>query len=242
MYPNIETIIENALANHVKRMLIICCTKIEYERALEIQSKYPDLFDVAFGFYPHQVNDFKEEDYLYLEEQIKQKKLIAIGEIGLDYYWDNVSKEYQLVGFHRQMELAKKYQIPVLIHNREATQDVLEVLTAYPEVKGLFHCFSGSLETAKIVTKMGYYCSFAGPITYKNSRHAQDVALNIDLKWLFVETDSPYLTPHPYRKYRNEPKYVSVTFDKLCELKQIDHETCAKQLEINYQTLFQKTE
>ena len=228
----------NALDYNVQRMLIICCTKIEYERALSIQNKYPQLFDIAFGFYPHQVNDFNEEDYIYLEEQIKQNKLIAIGEIGLDYYWDNVSKEDQMVAFKRQMDLASKYQIPILIHNREATADVIEVLKAYPDVIGVFHCFSGSLETAKIVTKLGYYISFAGPLTFKNARSALEVAANIDLKYMFVETDSPYLTPHPYRGKRNEPKYVALTFEKLCEIKNISKEEAMLQLEKNYQKMF----
>lgn len=238
LYGRIEEIITNALEHNVKRMLIICCTKIEYERALNIQNKYPHLFDIAFGFYPHQVNDFNEEDYIYLEEQIKQNKLIAIGEIGLDYYWDNVSKEDQMVAFKRQMDLASKYQIPILIHNREATADVIEVLKAYPDVIGVFHCFSGSLETAKIVTKLGYYISFAGPLTFKNARSALEVAANIDLKYMFVETDSPYLTPHPYRGKRNEPKYVALTFEKLCEIKNISKEEAMLQLEKNYQKMF----
>ncbi len=238
LYEDIDQIITNALEHDVKRMLIICCTQIEYERALQLKQKYPELFDIAYGFYPHQLDEFNEDDYLYLEEQIKQKRLIAIGEIGLDYYWDNVSKEKQMVGFKRQMELANQYQIPVLIHNREATNDVIEVLKQYPNVKGVFHCFSGSYETAKIVTKLGYYISFAGPLTFKNARTALEVAANIDLQYMFVETDSPYLTPHPYRGKRNEPKYVRVTFEKLCEIKQMNQEQVAQQLEINYQKLF----
>ncbi len=238
LYPMADELIARAKEHYVEHMLVICCTQVEYERALLLQSKYPEVIDIAYGFYPHQVNDFNEDDYIYLEEQIKQRKLCALGEIGLDYHWDDVSKEDQLVAFKRQMDLASKYEIPVVIHMRESTQDSLNVLKQYPKVKGILHCYSGSIEIAREAIKLGYLISFGGPLTFKNGRNILEVCDQLALENVVVETDSPYLTPHPYRGKRNEPMYVEVTFNKLCEVKNVDQEVCAKQLQLNYYNLF----
>lgn len=239
LYERIDEVIKNAKENQVERMLIICTNFVEYERADKLKETYPDMFDIALGFHPNDLYAFHEEDYIQLEALLQQDKLIAVGEIGMDYHWDDVKKEDQEKGFIRQIELAKKYDKPILIHMREATKDTITILQEYGPVKGIMHCYSGSYETAEILMKLGFYISFGGPLTFKNSKGAPEVAYKLPIDRLFIETDSPYLTPHPYRGKQNEPKYVVHTFQKLCEIKDIDENVLAKQLQDNYKALFQ---
>lgn len=240
LYDQIEDIISHAKENHIKRMLVVCTNFHEYNRAVKLKEKEPKLFDIALGFHPNDLYKFNEEDYMNLERLVQDNKLVAIGEIGLDYHWDDVTREDQILGFRRQIELAKKYEKPILIHMREATKDTVDILKEYIPLKGIIHCYSGSYETAQELMKMGFYISYGGPLTFKNSRGAPEVAKKIPISRLFVETDSPYLTPHPYRGKQNEPMYANVTFKKLCEIKEIDEAKMAKQLEENYIELFQK--
>lgn len=239
LYERIEEVIQNAKEHHVERMMIVCTGFKEYERAEALRKK-EDMFDISLGFHPCDLYDFTEEDYNKLEQLLKEGKLDAVGEIGLDYHWKDVEKEDQKKGFIRQIKLAKKYDKPILIHMREATKDTLDILQEYAPHKGIFHCFSGSKETADIVLKMGFHIAYGGPLTFKNSKGAPEVCEQIPLDRLFVETDCPYLTPHPYRGKKNEPKYVEVTFDKMCEIKQVDKEVLAKQMKQNYEALFVK--
>ena len=238
LYRNIDEVIENAKAHHVNRMIIICTNFVEFERASDLRNKYPDLFRIALGFHPNDLYKFEDKDYARLESLLKFNELAIIGEIGLDYYWDDVEKEDQKEGFRRQLALSKKYDVPILIHMREATKDTMDILKEYAPVRGILHCFSGSYETAMEAIKLGFYISFGGPLTFKNSRGAPEVAARLPLDRILIETDSPYLTPHPYRGKRNEPMYVDVTFKKLCEIKGMPEEDVAKQLEANYHTLF----
>ena len=240
LYDQVETIIEHAKEHHIKRMLVVCTNFQEYERAMKLKEQETEIFDVALGFHPNDLYNFKEKDYQKLEMLLRDDKLIAVGEIGLDYHWDDVTKEDQIVGFRKQLELAKKYDKPVLIHMREATKDTVDVLKKYAPLKGIIHCYSGSYETAQELMKVGFYISYGGPLTFKNSRGAPEVAKSIPCDRLFVETDSPYLTPHPYRGKQNEPMYANVTFQKLCEIKEMDEKTLADQLEENYIKVFKK--
>lgn len=237
LYERIDEIIANAQEHGIGKMLIICTNFKEYERAAQLQEKN-DLFDIALGFHPNDLYSFEEADYERLETLLKENRLIALGEIGLDYHWDDVAKEDQKAGFIRQIKLAQKYDKPILIHMREATKDTIDILKEFAPVKGIMHCYSGSYETAEILMKLGFYIAFGGPLTFKNSRGAPEVAARIPLDRLFVETDSPYLTPHPYRGKQNEPKYAAVTFEKLCEIKEVDLEEAAEQMQKNYKVLF----
>lgn len=237
LYERIDEIIANAQEQGIGKMLIICTSFKEYERAAQLQEKN-DLFDIALGFHPNDLYSFEEADYERLETLLKENRLIALGEIGLDYHWDDVAKEDQKTGFIRQIKLAQKYDKPILIHMREATKDTIDILKEFAPVKGIMHCYSGSYETAEILMKLGFYIAFGGPLTFKNSRGAPEVAARIPLDRLFVETDSPYLTPHPYRGKQNEPKYAAVTFEKLCEIKEVDLEEAAEQMQKNYKALF----
>ena len=238
LYTRIEEVCTNAKEANVTKMMIVCTNFTEYERAKALQSKEPERFDIALGFHPNDLYAFSEADYERLEDLLKQHQLTALGEIGLDYHWDDVTKEDQKRGFVRQLELAKTYQIPILIHMREATQDTLEILKQYAPIPGIMHCYSGSKEIAQELIKLGLYISFGGPLTFKNSRGAPQTAAAVPLDRLFVETDCPYLTPHPFRGKQNEPRYVRYTFDKLCEIKGLDAQSVATQMQENYTKLF----
>lgn len=240
LYNHIDDVLQRANEHHVNRMMIICTNFNEFDRAKELQEKYPGLFCIALGFHPCDLYKFQENDYARLESLLQHNQLDALGEIGLDYHWDDVERDDQKVYFRKQIEMAKKYDVPIIIHMREATKDVVDILKEYEPVNGIIHCYSGSYETAKELIKIGFYISFGGPLTFKNSRGAPEVAEKLPLERLFVETDSPYLTPHPYRGKQNEPMYVDVTFHKLCEIKQLDEVSVANQLEENFKTLFHK--
>ena len=221
LYERIDEVLDHAKREGIEKMLIVCTNFTEYERAQYLKDREPERFD-----------------YVRLEELLKQDRLIAVGEIGLDYHWDDVKPEDQKDGFVRQLQLARKYNRPVLIHMREATRDTLDILKEADSVKGIMHCYSGSKEVAQELIKSGFYISFGGPLTFKNSRGAPATAEALPLNRLFVETDSPYLTPHPFRGKQNEPMYVRYTFDKLCEIKGMDKGQAAEQLRKNYEDLF----
>ena len=240
LYERIDEVLENAKQAGIGKMLIICTNFIEYERAEQLKEKEPERFDIALGFHPNDLYAFQEADYERLEELLKQERLAAVGEIGLDYHWEDVLTQDQKIGFIRQIKLAQKYSRPILIHMREATKDTLDILKEEGPIKGIMHCYSGSKEVALELIKIGFYISFGGPLTFKNSRGAPATAEALPLQRLFVETDSPYLTPHPFRGKQNEPMYVRYTFDKLCEIKAMDKDLAAEQLWENYKEVFSK--
>ena len=157
------------------------------------------------------------------------EKVKAIGEIGLDYYWkENPPKDFQKMVFHAQMELAEELGLPVIIHDREAHQDCLEVVKAHPNVKGVYHCYSGSLEDAKVLTKLGWMLSFTGVVTYKNARKSLEVIDWLPLDRMMIETDAPYLTPDPWRGKRNDSAKVYRVAETIAAVKGIDPEETAR--------------
>jgi TatD DNase family protein len=166
---------------------------------------------------------------------------VAIGETGLDYYWDKSPKEVQQEVFRRQIRLAKELKLPIIIHNRDATEDIVSILKQEQasEVGGIMHCFSGSVETAKECIGMNFYISLGGPVTFKNAKKPKEVATEISLDHLLVETDCPYLTPHPYRGKRNEPSYVSLVADEIARLKEISVEEVRRKTFENACAIFQ---
>lgn len=234
----VDEIVANAQANDIEKILIVCCNRKEAELAIQVAEQY-DIFDCAFGYHPENANDIQEEDFIILKEILQNPHMIALGEIGLDYYWvsDNAKQQKEL--FIRQIEIANELDLPILIHMREATLDTVEILKTHP-CKGILHCYSGSVETSQILLKLGYYISFAGPLTFKNAKEAPLVCEKVPLDRLFVETDAPYLTPHPFRGKENEPFYVRYTFERVCEIKQIEADVLMNQMKENYYRLFTK--
>jgi TatD DNase family protein len=162
-----------------------------------------------------------DEDLKWIEELSAHPKVVALGEMGLDYHWDKSPKDIQHDVLRRQIRLAKKVKLPIIIHNREATADILSILKeeGAEEVGGIMHCYSGGVEVARECIDMNFYISLGGPVTFKNAKKPKEVAKEIPLDKLLIETDCPYLAPHPYRGKRNEPAYVKLVAEQIAELK-----------------------
>ena len=235
----IDEIVANARAHNIEKILIVCCNESEARLAIQAAEKY-DIFDCAFGYHPENVDEINEHDFEVLKDILANPHMVALGEIGLDYYWVSDNKEKQKELFIRQIQLANQLQLPILVHMRDATQDTIEILRQNP-CKGIMHCYSGSAETSKILLKMGFYLSFAGPLTFKNAKDAPEVCRQAPIDRIFVETDAPYLTPHPFRGKENEPAYVHLTFEKVCEIKEMEPQVLMDQMKENYRRLFTKS-
>ncbi len=187
-------------------------------RAFELSQKYDFIYS-AVGVHPHDSKDMTEDDLSKLSKLLKEKKVVALGEIGLDYYYDNSDRETQRHWFSRQLSLARELCVPVVIHTRDAMEDTINILKAFGTGDGIIHCYSGSKESAKILLDMGYYISLAGPVTFKNANNLIEVAKYIPKDRLLIETDSPYLAPVPYRGKRNCPVYVKEVAKRISEIR-----------------------
>ncbi len=207
------------------------------EKAIQQAIAYPDV-KAAVGIHPHDADTISEEALARLEDLAATDVAVAWGEIGLDYYYDNSPREIQREAFRRQMAIAQRLQMPVVIHSRDATEDTLTILKEYAPLQGVMHCFSGSWETAKICMDLGLYIGFGGSITFKKANRLRDVATKVPLERLVVETDCPYLSPEPLRGRRNEPAYLQHVLAKLAEIKEVDIAEVAKITTENARTLF----
>lgn len=222
---NIDEIIKRAKDNNVSNFILSCCDLESIKYGLEIIDKYP--IYLTIGLHPDEINSFNNNTISYLEKIIKNNsKIIGIGEIGLDYYHNKDNKEEQKMLFEMQLYLAKKLNLPVVIHSRDAFEDTYNILKKY-NLKTTIHCFSGSLEVAKLYIKEGYLLGIGGVVTFSNSK-LKEVIKNISLENIVLETDSPYLTPVPYRGEKNEPKNISIICDYLCGLKNINRDDLIK--------------
>lgn len=182
-----------------------------------------DFIYAAVGIHPECADEFTLEAKEEIKEMAKSHKVKAIGEIGLDYYWEeNPPKEVQIKVFREQMALAEELGLPVVIHDRDAHKDTLEVLKDFPKVKGVIHCFSGSLEFARECIKLGYLIGFTGVVTFKNAKKLVEVAKEIPLDRMLVETDCPYMAPEPNRGKRNQSNYIEYIIDKISEIRGVD--------------------
>ncbi|MDO5689585.1 MAG: TatD family hydrolase [Tissierellia bacterium] len=210
------------------------------EKAISLSEIYENIY-AAVGTHPHDADGFTEEDFAYYKQAASLPKVVAIGEIGLDYYYDNSPRELQKTVFRRQLELAEEVQLPVLIHSREADQDTFALLEEFQgRVKGVMHCYSGSVEMAKRYLGLGYYISLAGPVTFKNARVPKEVAAMVPADRLLVETDSPYLSPEPKRGKRNDPSKVVYVAREIAKLRGMSYEELAKLTRENTLRLFEK--
>ena len=238
LYADIIGILSRALEAGLSRILVVCCTLEQAERAFILQEKY-DFIDVAVGFHPEDANSIEERDIVALNEILKRNKVVALGEIGLDYYWVKDNKKKQKKLFELQLGLAQQYELPVLIHMREASQDTYELLKQYSLPRGgIMHCYSSSSEMAMHFIELGYYISFAGPVTFKNAANVKEVAKSVPLNRMLIETDAPFLAPVPFRGKRNEPSYVIYTGKEISDLKEISEETLKEAIAKNYSRLF----
>lgn len=224
-YENIDEIINNALENKVNKMIVIGYDLESSIKAIEIASKYSFIY-AAIGIHPSEIKKMKENDLIQIEELLKKTKVVALGEIGLDYYWDKDNKEKQKEVFVNQIKLANKYNLPIIIHSRDAAQDTYEILKQNKKYyeKGIMHCYSYSLDLAKKFIELNFMLAFGGTLTFLNSKQNKEIVKEIDIKNLLTETDAPYLTPHPYRGKRNEPKYIPLIVKEIAKLKNISEE------------------
>ncbi len=195
--------------------------------SLDLAKRY-DFIYAAVGVHPSEVGNMQDADLETLAEMASHEKVVAIGEIGLDYHYDEPAKEIQKLWFEKQLRLAQTLSMPYIIHDREAHQDTLDILKKVGYTNGVMHCFSGSPEMAKVVLDMGLFISIAGQVTFKNAPKVQEVARMVPQDRLLIETDSPYLTPEPYRGQRNHSANVRFTCEKIAELKGISLEELAK--------------
>jgi TatD DNase family protein len=208
-------------------------------RSLAIAEKYEGIY-CAVGYHPCDLNDLTDDHYQKLYEWAKRDHVVAIGEIGLDYHWDTTTPELQKEMFRKQIAIAKELHLPIVIHDREAHGDILQILKEEDAAKvgGIMHCFGGSWEMAQECMKMNFYISFGGPVTFKNGKRPQEVASKVPLERLLIETDAPYLTPEPYRGKRNEPAHVKYVCEKIAALKELSPETVAAETAANARKVF----
>ncbi|MBC2856431.1 TatD family hydrolase [Cetobacterium sp. 2A] len=206
------------------------------ERSVELANKYSFIY-ATVGIHPIDITDYNEELEGKIEELAQDKKVVAIGEIGLDYHWMTTPKEFQIECFRKQIELAKRVDKPVVIHTRDAMEDTVNILKEYPEITGVLHCYPGSYDTAKLLIDR-FYLGIGGVLTFKNSKKTVEVVKNIPLERMVIETDSPYLTPEPNRGKRNEPLYVEYVARKIAEIKGIEYEEVVKVTTENAKKLY----
>jgi len=234
-----EEVIQRARDAGVTRMLVVGFDRPTITKALEIIDQHDDIY-ASVGWHPVDAVDMTDDDLAWIESLTHHPKVVALGEMGLDYHWDKSPKTIQKDVFRKQIALAKRLRLPIIIHNREATDDVVQILKEEhaEDVGGIMHCFSADWETAKHCLDMNFYISFGGPVTFKNAQLAKEVAQKVPLERLLIETDCPYLSPHPFRGKRNEPARVKLVAEALAELKQMSYEALAEVTMTNAKTLF----
>ena len=207
------------------------------EKAVQIAEKYPNNLYAIVGISP---NDIEEIDYDKIKKLALNKNVVGIGEIGLDFYWNKENKNLQKQVFINQINIANELNLPIIIHSREAVIDTLEILkTNNVNKKGIFHCCPLNIELIKEAIKLGYYISFSGNITFKNSKNAYDCVKYVPLEKILIETDSPYMTPEPYRGKRNNPSLVYYVAKKVAEIKEVSLEEIAKITYNNTKNIFE---
>jgi TatD DNase family protein len=219
-----DDVLENLKENDIGLVVNAASDIASSKKAIELARKY-DYIYASVGIHPHEAKH--AGDMAELKEMADSHKVVAIGEIGLDYYYDLSPREVQLKVFIQQIEIALEIDLPVIIHDREAHRDCLETVKKYPGLKGVFHCYSGSSEMAKEIIKLGMYISFAGPLTYKNAKRAVEAAMSVPKDRILIETDCPYLAPEPHRGKRNFSGYLINTAEKLAEILEITTEEAA---------------
>ena len=216
-YENIDDIIKKCEDNDIKKIIVSGVDMKSNLEVLELVNKY-DIVYGTLGFHPTELKDFSYDNLSWLEENINNKKIVAVGEIGLDYHYDDTDKELQIDVLRRQLEIANKYNKPIVFHSRDAIGDTYNILEEY-KLRGSIHCYSGSVEMAKRFIKLGYMIGVGGVVTYNNSKILKDVVKEIPLTYILLETDAPYLSPEPYRGTKNDSSNISIIAHVIAELK-----------------------
>ena len=231
---HIDEVISDALENNVQKMIVIGWDKESSLKAIEFAEKY-DFCYAMIGFHPCNIKGITEADYEWLEEAGKHDKVVGIGEIGFDFHWDTTSKEEQIPAFIRQIEIAKRLHKPISVHSRDAAQITFDTIKSLSDenLSGVIHSYSGSSELAKEYVKLGFVLGISGPVTFKNGRTMKETVHDIPLEYIVTETDSPYLTPTPYRGKENGPKYIPLIAQEIADIKEISIKDVQNQIEKN---------
>lgn len=234
-----DEVIMRAYEQGVTRMVNIGFNRETIPTTMALAEQYPFIY-AAVGWHPVDAITMKKEDIDWIAKWTEHEKVVAIGEIGLDYHWDTSPREVQQRVFREQIGLARELKMPIIIHNRDAHEDVVRILREEKakEVGGIMHSFSGSWEIAKMCLDMGFYISFGGPLTFKNAKQPKEVLKQVPMDRLLVETDSPYLTPHPYRGKRNDSSLVRLVAEEGAGLKGLEFEEFCRITTSNALTCF----
>lgn len=234
-YDDIDLVIKENIESGVSKIVISGCTFDSIEEAVEISSSNSGVY-LTLGFHPSEADVIGDKELLILKEKLVSANCVAVGEIGLDYHYgkENIDKQMEL--FRKQLDMAKELGLPVVIHSRDATMDTINILKEY-DLKGVIHCFSGSLETAKVYVSMGYKLGIGGVVTFSNS-NLGSVVKEIGIQNIVLETDSPYLTPVPFRGQKNSSKYIPLIAKKVGELCDLSSEEVAEITTSNAVSLF----
>ncbi len=231
-----DEVIERAKAE-LEIIINVASDKKSNEQTLKLVNQYDFIYGVL-GLHPHDSKGFDDDILNYVEEHINHPKIKAVGEIGLDYFKEYSPKEKQKYAFMSFLDLANKYDKPVVVHSRDATEDTLKILDAKKMKNVVFHCFTGNLSEAKEILKRGYYLSFSGVITFSKNGPLQDVVRTCPIDKFFVETDAPFLTPHPYRGKRNEPIFVKNVAECVAQIKNISYDNVVNATNKNVKNFF----
>ena len=235
-YENLDAEIAKIKEENVKILIVSGCDKDSIEESISLSKKYENIY-LSLGYHPSEANKITKEDLEDLKKKIsKNRKIVALGEIGLDYYWEKENKELQKKLFRNQLQIAKELNLPVIIHSREAFQDTYDILKEY-NIPGIIHCFSGNIENAKKYISLGYLLGIGGVVTFKNT-HLKDVVKEISLEKILLETDSPYLAPTPYRGKPNSPQYIPIIAEEIAKIKEINVNKVEKQTTNNALNIF----
>ncbi len=219
-----ESLLESLPSQGIETVVNIGASLEGCKASIELAKRFPHVY-AAIGVHPDEVGELNEETFEWLKQQYSYEKVVAVGEIGLDYYWDKENHDIQKKWFIAQLNLARELKLPVVIHSREATEETLEIMKEYGrDLGGVIHCFSGSAEIAKEYVKMGYYLGIGGVVTFKNSRKLKEVVEAVQLTSLVLETDCPYLAPTPNRGKRNDSTQLTYVVEEIARLKNTTYE------------------
>ena len=235
-YDNINEILKACKNNNVNKLIVSGYDYESSKEAIDLSNKYNNIY-ATIGYLPNIIYE-KNDSLIDLESLLNNKKVVGIGEIGLDYYWYKDKKEKQKELFIYQIKLAQKYNLPIVIHCRDAINDCYEILKQYRPKKAIMHCYSGSVEMAKKFVELGMYISIGGVSTFKNAKNIVEVIKEIPLSYIVLETDSPYLTPEPYRGKKNYPYYVPLVAKRIADIKETSVDEVVKITDKNTSDLF----
>lgn len=234
-----EEILRECRDQGIEAIVNVSASLSSVKSTLALAKQYPFLY-AAVGIHPDETGELNEESFAWLREQCRQPKVVAVGEIGLDYYWDKERHELQKYWFHRQMELAKELKLPVIIHSREAAADTLEAVQKAhsPKLRGVIHCFSYTAELARAYLDMGYYIGIGGVVTFKNAKKLKEVVKMLPLERILLETDCPYLAPEPHRGKRNSSLNLPYIAEAIGRLKGVETENVIRVTNENAKALY----